>query len=412
MPIPDFDRHTHHAWLRELTAVPTAAGKEHGVIAWIDRWLEARDGLTRRADAHGNIELALDPDASPALSDDSPVFFTAHMDHPAFTVERIVAPGTLELAFRGGVMAEYFENARVLVHTASGKFAGTLAGPGDQTDPFKSYLCDLDAPPEDETEAPAIGDTATWALPEVEILPHDHDGHPVDGGCLHTNACDDLAALVAALAALDELRAARARGETTLDARVLLTRAEEVGFIGAIGASRDAFMPADARIIALETSRSFRHDSPIGGGPIVRVGDRVSTFSPTLTAAVAKVAEQIAGGSAHILAIEKNADKPAWRWQRKLMPGGACEASVYCAFGYESTCVCLPLGNYHNMADLDAVQAGTNAVPAKVGREVIALSDFDGMVDLLYACGLELPPTGGFRDRTDKLWDERKFVLA
>lgn len=405
-------REQHHTWLRDLTATPTAAGKEDRVFAFIDTWLEGRGGLVRKSDEHGNIEIALDPDlpsgTAPALPDQPPVYFTAHMDHPAFVVERVIAPGTLELAFRGGVMPDYFNDARVKVYASDGKaYAGTLSGLGDQTDPFKSYLCDLDA----ETEAPHVGDIATWALPEAEILPHDHDGRPVEGGCLHTNACDDLAALAAALSAIDELRLARAKGEAVLDARVLLTRAEEIGFIGAIGASRDMFMPPQARIIALETSRSFHHDSPIGGGPIVRVGDRVSTFSPSLTASVAKVAEDIAGGSAHFLAVEKD-KKLNWRWQRKLMPGGACEASVYCAFGYEATCVCLPLGNYHNMADLDAVQAGTNETPPKVGREVIAISDYDGMVDLLYACGKDLPASGGFRERTDKLWDERKFVLS
>ena len=37
------------------------------------------------------------------------------------------------------------------------------------------------------------------------------------------------------------------------------------------------------------------------------------------------------------------------------MPGGACEATAFSAYGYESTCLCLPLGNYHNMHDIDVV---------------------------------------------------------
>ncbi|MEM1183949.1 MAG: hypothetical protein AAGI53_03000 [Planctomycetota bacterium] len=392
--IPTTRRDEHHRWLSEVTVLPTAAGYEDEVLAWVDRWLEGREGITRRADPHGNVELSV------GTPSDAPVYFTAHLDHPAFVVERVVAPSVLELAFRGGVMEAYFEDAAVLVHVPSGPVKGKVTGRGDQSEPFKSWMCELAS----DADVPA-GTIATWDFPEPSV--ETMDGGAGETEVFFTNACDDLAALVAALCALDELRLAG----SSADVRVLLTRAEEIGFIGAIGASRDGFMPKDARIIALETSRSFPHDSPIGGGPIVRVGDRVSVFSPTLTSAVAKVAERLAGKSDHPLAIEKDA-KLNWRWQRKLMPGGACEASVFCAYGYESTCVCLPLGNYHNMADLTAVQAGTNETPPKVGREHVALCDFRGMVDLLIGCGQDLPADGGFKDRVEKLWDDRKFVVG
>lgn len=399
-----------HRRLLELTAIPTAAGREHRVIAWIARWLGERRGLVRRDDPHGNIEIALDP-VGPAFRDGPPVYFTAHLDHPAFVVDRVIGPGTLELAFRGGVMDDYFENARVVVHTADDRrLGGVIVGRGDLTDPYKSWICELDSVEDHDADAIAIGDIATWRLPGPEIIEEDLPAGG-RGGVLYTGACDDLAALGAALEAIDLLRARRAGGATVHDARVLLTRAEEIGFIGAIGASRDGFMPAGSRIIALENSRSFA-ESPIGGGPIVRVGDRVSVFSPGLTGAVAKVAERIAGGPAQVTASQKLSEAPAWRWQRKLMAGGACEASVFCQYGYEATCVCLPLGNYHNMGDLAAVQAGTNTEPPRVAREHIAIRDFEGMVDLLVGCGEDLPPSGGLGERLESLWNERRGVLA
>lgn len=392
--------------LLELTSTPTASGREHRVVARIERWLEGRAGLSRRDDAHGNIEIALDPDG-PAFRPGPPVYFTAHLDHPAFVVERVIGPGTLELAFRGGAMDDYFEDARVVLHTADDRrLPGTITGRGDLSDPFKSWICDLD----EADDSVSSGDIATWELPPAEIVEEDLPAGG-RGEIIYTNACDDLAALAAALVALDRLREKRASGEPAHDCRVLLTRAEEIGFIGAIGAARDGFMPRSARVIALENSRSF-DDSPIGGGPIVRVGDRVSVFSPTLTGAVAKVAERIAGGPAHVRADQKNDSAPTWRWQRKLMAGGACEASVFCHFGYESTCLCLPLGNYHNMADLAAVQAGTNTTRPRVGREHVAIRDFEGLIDLLVACGEDLPETGGLGDRLARLWDERKSVLV
>ena len=144
----------------------------------------------------------------------------------------------------------------------------------------------------------------------------------------------------------------------------------------------------------------------------MRVGDRLSVFDPALTAAVAKCAETIAGVPASPTASQKQADlKSAWRWQRKLMAGGACEATVFCAHGYQATCLFLPLGNYHNMADLSAVQAGTNESRPRVGREHIALSDYHGLIDLLIACGTSLPEASPITERLDKLWDERKGVL-
>ncbi|MAY75586.1 MAG: hypothetical protein CMJ31_12905 [Phycisphaerae bacterium] len=397
-------RREHQRWLTELTAVPTAAGKESRVIAWIDKCLEGREGFHRRIDSHGNIELSLEG----ATATDTPVYFTAHLDHPAFVVNRVIGPSTIEAEFRGGVMEDYFVGAPVRFYPDEGhSVRGSIVERGDQTDPFKSWVIELDTP-SDACEPGVLG---VWDLPEPEILPTDTFGREVSGGCIHTPACDDLAALAAALAAFDELRAMHFNGERVPDARVLLTRAEEIGFIGAIGASRDAFMPKDSRIIALETSRSFANDSPIGAGPIVRVGDRVSVFSPGLTESVAKVAEKLAGGPATPKANEKQTNR-AWNWQRKLMAGGACEASVFCAYGYEATCVCLPLGNYHNMANLDAVQARSNDAKPEIARECVSLNDYHGMIDLLIACGLELPTTGGFMERVESLWEARKGVLA
>lgn len=390
-------RAAHHDWLVQVTQIPTAAGREHRVIDWIRRWAAARPDVALTADASGNLELRLRGERA---SDAAPVYFTAHLDHPAFVVERVIGPSTLQLAFRGGVMDDYFREARVVVHTRDwGRIGGTLAGAAPVGCAFfKSHLCDLD----DGAGEVSTADFATWELPDACVR----------DGVLHTHACDDLAAVAAALAAFDVLRGAVLQSgvRAPQPVRLLFTRAEEIGFVGAIAACRAGTMPANSRVIALENSRSFE-DSPIGGGPIVRVGDRLSIFSPTLTSAIAKRAEDIAGG-APPTAAQKLSERPAWKWQRKLMAGGACEATVFCAAGYDATCLCLPLGNYHNMADLTAVQAGTNTLPAKVGPEYISIADFDGLVDLLVACGEHIPESPSIRDRIEKLWNERGFVLS
>ncbi|MEO0513024.1 MAG: hypothetical protein AAF108_09035 [Planctomycetota bacterium] len=403
---------TRHQRLLDITQLPTAAGREHRVVEAVERFVHDHAGCALDRDDAGNLTLSIhDADRSRP-----PVYLTAHLDHPAFVVERVIADEVVELAFRGGVMADYFPGARVAIQTGDRPVLGTVTHETDASSesPFKHYECELDEP-----RQPEAGDVAMWAFPPAEVTrtPPEPDGAALDhiapdaGDLLATNACDDLSAVAAAL---DTLKRVLAADEPRPDLRLLFTLAEEVGFVGAIGACRLGTIPDSARVLALENSRAFP-DAPIGGGPIVRVGDRLSIFNPDLTAQVAAVAEQVAGGPATPTASQKRSDAPAWKWQRKLMAGGACEATVFTAFGLDATCVCLPLGNYHNMADLARVQAGTNDSPPTVAREYIALRDYDALVDLLAACATRLGSDDApapITERLDKLWNERRFVLG
>ncbi len=403
--------------LAALTQIPTAAGCEERVVAFVRAWCHERgDRVELREDTHGNIEIRLRSEpATPVASSvgDAPIFFAAHLDHPAFVVHRVVSGTVLQLEFRGGVMAPYFQNARVAIHPPHEAIAPRTHADASRparapasifqacerapSDPFDTYLCELESP------APWIrpGMVATWDLPESRI----------SGGLLHAPASDDLSGVAAALGAADVLLS---MGEPlTQDVRLLFTRAEEIGFIGAIAACRDRWMPTGSRILMIENSRAF-DDSPIGGGPIVRVGDRLSIFSPALTASVCKRAEFLGGPASAGVAIRPTSTGavPGWPWQRKLMAGGACESTAYQAYGYETTCLCLPLGNYHNMANLTSVQSG-GAKPgdATIAPEFIAIRDFDGLVDLLIACGVELPAAPSTQLLLDSLWSKGGHVL-
>lgn len=421
MPAPDWlpspaQRVGHHEMLAALTQIPTAAGCEERVLAFIRAWANGHATRIRwREDAAGNVEISLRSEhdsGSPSIRD-APIYFAAHLDHPAFVVHRVVSSTVLQLEFRGGVMAPYFENARVVVHVPSSSndlhassHAGANRAPGSlfqscekaPTDPFDTYLCELASP----ASWIRPGMIVTWDLPESRI----------EGGLLYSPACDDLSGVAAALAAADTLLSMRE--PLSQDVRLLFTRAEEIGFIGALAACRARWMPAGSRILMIENSRAF-DDSPIGGGPIVRVGDRLSIFSPALTAAVCKRAEAIGGPSSPPSTQRSDTLRP-WPWQRKLMAGGACESTAYQAYGYETTCICLPLGNYHNMANLSSVQSG-QAKPgdATIAPEFISIRDFDGLVDLLIACGLELPSstsTSGPHVLLESLWKKGAHVLG
>lgn len=396
-------------WLLELAGLPTATGREDAVVAWVCRWAAARPMLTLTRDPAGNLLLWKRPGpeqgASPAdqrHEPPRPVLFTAHMDHPAFVVEAVLRDDdalaetggetALRLSFRGGVLDPYFRDARIVVHArgepAGRALPGTIieTGPQDPTTGLRECLAELDGHVHADAVTP--GDIATWDLPAPE--PRD--------GLVHAQACDDLAGVAAALAALDDLL----HRPTPAPVGVLLTRAEEVGFIGAIAACKQRTIPHNAHVLALETSRAFV-DSPIGAGPIVRVGDRAWTFSPTLTGAVAKVCERL---EEH----RRRAGAP-FRWQRKLMPGGTCEATCYGAYGFDATCLCLPLGNYHNMGNLDAVQAGDHT-SARLAPETVSIEDFHGLIDALAACGMGLEQPEPLSARMDRLYTDRSFVLS
>ena len=380
------------------------------MIEWIRAWAATRPDVSLSADYAGNLHLALE---APKWSGGArrPVYFTAHMDHPAFVVERVLGTASVEATFRGGVMADYFTDAGVAIHTTGGVVRGRVVGPivpgeGVKPGPLKRYGIQFES--DGGASSVRVGDVATWDLPPAEIK----------NGILHAPVCDDLAALVAALAAFDVLRRVSPRE----DVRLLLTRAEEVGFVGAIAscrAGRSATMPVDARVIALENSRAM-------GEVLVQAAqtrglDKQAEAVPTPPESDG--GDRHAGrgarggglggvGTASPTGTQKSSEMSAWRWQRRLMSGGACEASVFCASGYEATCVCLPLGNYHNMGDLDAVQAGTNTMPATIEREFISVLDFEGLVDLLIACGTRLPESRSLLPRFEKLWGDMAYVLG
>ncbi|MEX2381680.1 MAG: hypothetical protein WD490_04805 [Opitutales bacterium] len=372
----------HEQWLVELTGIPTAAGREFRVIEWVKRWVAERPKLQMETDKIGNLMIS---QAASSRSKISPVFVTAHLDHPAFVVRRVVGPQEIELEFRGGVLEPYFEKARIEVIDAQGvRHPARLTDFDPTTKPFKTAAARLVKTGKTIRE----GDIARWAFSGKGSEPR------CEQGLLYAHACDDLAAVAVVLAVIDALSHREGMGHVG----ALLTVAEEVGFVGATGACLEGTLPGKSRMICLENSRSFP-ESPIGGGPVLRVGDRSSIFSPALTNRIGMILTEYAK------------EHPQLRWQRKLMPGGTCEATAFGALGYESTCLCLPLGNYHNMIDIDKVRSGGR--PAKVGPEFIALSDYHGMIEVLLVCldqlDSETPPV--LADRIKELYFKNASVL-
>lgn len=348
-------------------------------MAWLDAYLEERHSRIEVVrDGIGNYRVtqrAVRRHGKPVGSRVAKVvkrpttFITAHLDHPAFVVTGRATAAThgganVELEFRGGVHSQYFKGARICIFDSGGRpHRARIHSLDSQSVPYKRVQARLSGV--GSGASIARGDIGRWDLPRAGIFKR-----PIGPGkkpirVLETHACDDLAAVAAACSAFDQLL----RAGDAPHVGLLFTVAEEVGFVGAIHAARTDFVPRSSRLICLENSRSFPHDSPIGAGAILRVGDRMSVFSPNLTNSLSEL-------------FAKHAKThPEFRFQRKLMPGGACEATAFSAYGFDSTCICLPLGNYHNMCNIDGVLAGNKR--ALVGSEFIAVEDYHGMIAML-----------------------------
>ncbi len=367
-------RSADERWLVQLTDLPSVSGKEDAVIAWVSQWVRRRRDLTLASDRSGNLYITQTRQLRSA-----PIWLTAHMDHPGF-VATSVENNVVEWEFRGGVRDEYYPGAMIEWHD------GTEVVGRSRIDDFE------------RTDAGVIGTSKRLrgsSLPTVGAIGRWHFAESRLGiyrGRLRAHACDDLAGVAASLAVLDR---ARSREELS-DVGVILTRAEEMGFIGAIGAAKGARIPAHSRLVCLEMSRELP-DAPIGAGPVVRVGDASSVFSPGLTNALASI------GALMETSI-------GLATQRKLMTGGSCEATAFLAYGHTAACVCLPLGNYHNMGALDRVERGR--APAQVAPEEIALADWHGMVEFLVeALGRLTEGEGLIRNRLDELFERTRSVL-
>ncbi len=279
--------------VRALLEQPTAPFHEEAVRAEIVAQLRRCAHVAIEHDRFGNMIARYRRGAEAGAK----WGFAAHMDHPGW-----VRDENRQLRFLGSVAEKFLTNPKTR----------------------------------------EFGDFAMWDLPAFE-LKNDQ---------IHSRACDDLLGCAEIVCLFQQLEAAKAE-VTCLG---LFTRAEEVGFWGAIQLARSRVLPPDITILSLETSTP-RGGAEIGRGPIVRVGDRLSIFDNRETA--------------RLLSVARANDIPV---QRCLLDGGACEATAYQAFGYTSVAASIGLGNYHNCAPDGTIQP-----------EFVSADDYANMVRLCYA---------------------------
>lgn len=222
-----------------------------------------------------------------------------------------------------------------------------------------------------------FGDFGMWALQPFEL----RDGQ------IHSRVCDDLVGCAAILAMFLELE------EQNAHATVygLFTRAEEVGFVGAVELAKAWPLPAGVCFVSLETSAP-RGGAEQGKGPVIRVGDRISIFHDGVTAELLDAATE--GEIVH---------------QRALLDGGSCEATAMNLYGIPAAGISVLLGNYHNC-------------PPETGiaEEFVSLPDVKNLVKLITATTLRMASRKSgdssqtqLRKRLEKrVRDHRKYERA
>ena len=361
----------HRKLLIDLLSLPTAPLNEHYVSDAIRRWAADRPAIQLRADAFGNLRLRLRRGAKRVAR---PLLFSAHMDHPGFEAAGMTRPNRCRAIWRGGVPPEYFKNGRVRFFCDGRWVRGLIKSVRTVGARDRRRVDRVSVAVEEPVARGSIG---MWDLPDPVIR----------GKRIYARGCDDIAGLAAVLAALDELHRSRA----SIDLYATFTRAEEVGFAGAIAGSRGGLIPKRARVIAVECSPQIP-GVKMGDGPILRVGDRASVFSPELTAFCRQVGRDLAR------------KERRFTFQRKLMDGGTCESTAFCELGFEATWLCLALGNYHNI----------DRQRRRIAAEYIDLDDFDRLVQWFVALARSKrsadhgdPELGKALNRLDRQWSRQ-----
>ncbi len=301
---------------RRLLAIPTAPYHEHGIQQCVRAYCRQL-GLPVTVDRGGNLLVKW---AKPPRRDLPPLVLVAHMDHPGFE-----ALGGHRVEFLGNVPPEMFPHGRIRFGNQQVrvmKVTGRKLMNVNQTLPRGAF--------------------GMWDVPAFQVR----------NGQLHACAIDDVLSVVVVLATLTEV----VRRKMATHLWGVFTRAEEVGFHGAVELARAGVIPRYALVISMEMSQE-RPWARIGNGPVIRVGDRMMMFDAPATWFLMETARQAK------LTV-----------QRALMDGGACEATAFAGFGYRVGGLCVPLGNYHNIG------------PGRKPRaEYVSVSDLEGLVQLTVA---------------------------
>ncbi len=307
----------------------------------------------------------------------SDLILAAHLDHPGFEfLEWHEEKNLWKSKFQGGVGRSYFQESTPL-QIYPGNRRGWLRGAVEGEDE-KEKLYWVEAP----EVAPGEAEFGVWDL----------DAFRMEEDRIHGRACDDLVGVAAALVtlilvqkrwerALENSESGEAKAPPSVWA--MLSRAEEVGFQGALVAMDRLKCCANPWVISLEASKEIPAVS-LGAGVIIRVGDRSSVFDSASTLFLQSRAEKL------------NQGDNGFEYQMAWMGGGSCEGTAFQSRGFRTGAMCVPLLKYHNQGDEN-----------RIAEESIHLRDARTMTELLVQSAVDLDefyqPTHQLGQRMDGL---------
>lgn len=348
-----------HSRLSSLLEKPTAPFREDHIISAVETILK-NEKIPYFFDPARNIVIGVKSKTDylkliRKKSTEPVRIFIAHMDHPGFHGTEWIDPELLAFQWYGGSPTAHLEGARVWLADEEG-----LVGEGRV----------------EKAELISSGRAIAKGIIRVKDLRHPvkakeisggfdfRKSHWLEGDLLYTRVADDLIGVFAILETAIALK--KLKRKTPFLG--LITRAEEVGFIGTIahlelGWFRSAKRPLLA--ISLETSRALP-GAEIGKGPVVRLGDRKNVFHSGSTLVFTSIAEKMLPG----------------KHQRRIMDGGTCEGSATTSYGIPTIAISVPLGNYHNQSFEGGPDAAASNGPAP---EFVSVSDIAGLCTLTLA---------------------------
>ncbi len=254
--------------------------------------------------------------ANPRQLKKARVGFIAHTDHPGFHVQKSLGKNRYRALWYGGAPFKQMVGAKVAIYhplQPDCKAAGIISRFKHQTYTREG----MDFEIKTRHPLPCVeGSFGAFDFPAVNLKKT----------LVHTRVADDLAGVVIILGLLIDLKKHLHKSNVV----GIFTRAEEVGYVGCWSLLQSKILPKNINLVSLEASRALP-GAEIGKGPVMRIGDASTIFTSDLSILLWETA--------------KAAKVP---FQRRLMDGGSCEATAANLFGYKTTGVSVPLGNYHN----------------------------------------------------------------
>lgn len=337
--------------LQEVLSVPTGPFMENFLIDAITaRLKKLAPRIAVKRDRFDNLLIQYrEAPRKPAA-----FAFQAHLDHPGFRYrEQTSSKGGIAEVLGGmspnivGGKIRFYSTARA--SGVSAKILECFSEP-DASVPFSAKRVMVRI---SHRGPVAEGTLGMWDYPALKET----------RGFLKGRAFDDNLSVATLIFLLEDC----ARKKVASNFDVLLTRAEEVGFIGCLATLEHKTFKLPKLIVNLEMPRANNHIE-IGNGVVVRVGDANLNYDVLLTASLQLLASQLS---------EKS---PSFKFQRRLGFTGGTEVAPFILAGYSAGALCVPVEHAHNRDDQGRPQP-----------ERVAVSDLLSFLEMITALAVTAP---------------------